>query len=173
MPRRDIIKMDYDFGDLNSHDMDIKIEPDSPRSRELPSPVNDLGIFSNDYGKYGSSKNDYNNDQVDVAGDVSNDSSSPISDERPDFLSNSWSQSSLTTEIEVTEAGPKRLCLVCGDIASGYHYGVASCEACKAFFKRTIQGEISRSSILFKNCFNLQDITVNILCLMYESYKKR
>ncbi|XP_028996424.1 estrogen receptor 2a isoform X1 [Betta splendens] len=31
-------------------------------------------------------------------------------------------------------------CAVCQDYASGYHYGVWSCEGCKAFFKRSIQG---------------------------------
>lgn len=39
--------------------------------------------------------------------------------------------------------GSKRdahLCAVCSDYASGYHYGVWSCEGCKAFFKRSIQG---------------------------------
>ncbi|XP_061602689.1 estrogen-related receptor gamma-like isoform X1 [Cololabis saira] len=46
----------------------------------------------------------------------------------------------------------KRLCLVCGDVASGYHYGVASCEACKAFFKRTIQGNIEYSCPASNDC---------------------
>lgn len=36
-----------------------------------------------------------------------------------------------------------RYCAVCSDYASGYHYGVWSCEGCKAFFKRSIQGRRS------------------------------
>ncbi|XP_063295720.1 steroid hormone receptor ERR2 [Pelobates fuscus] len=49
-------------------------------------------------------------------------------------------------------AAPRKLCLVCGDVASGYHYGVASCEACKAFFKRTIQGNIEYSCPASRQC---------------------
>ncbi|XP_036104079.1 estrogen receptor isoform X1 [Molossus molossus] len=42
--------------------------------------------------------------------------------------------------IAVESAKETRYCAVCNDYASGYHYGVWSCEGCKAFFKRSIQG---------------------------------
>ncbi|XP_042359499.1 estrogen receptor 2a isoform X2 [Plectropomus leopardus] len=47
------------------------------------------------------------------------------------------------SEEAVVSSGGKadlHYCAVCHDYASGYHYGVWSCEGCKAFFKRSIQG---------------------------------
>ncbi|KAM8831964.1 estrogen receptor 2a [Spinachia spinachia] len=47
------------------------------------------------------------------------------------------------SEDAVVSSGGKadlHYCAVCHDYASGYHYGVWSCEGCKAFFKRSIQG---------------------------------
>ncbi|TKS76360.1 Estrogen receptor gamma [Collichthys lucidus] len=46
------------------------------------------------------------------------------------------------SEEAVVSSGGKadlHFCAVCHDYASGYHYGVWSCEGCKAFFKRSIQ----------------------------------
>lgn len=46
------------------------------------------------------------------------------------------------------------LCQVCSDKASGYHYGVLSCEGCKGFFRRAV---IKKSSTLVcKNDGNCQ-----------------
>ena len=45
-----------------------------------------------------------------------------------------------------------RICSVCGDKASGFHYGVQSCEGCKSFFKRTIQKQLQYICVEEKDC---------------------
>ncbi|CAF0852628.1 unnamed protein product [Brachionus calyciflorus] len=48
--------------------------------------------------------------------------------------------------------GSVGLCKICGDRASGYHYGVASCEGCKGFFRRSIQKQMQYKCMKEGNC---------------------
>jgi len=43
-------------------------------------------------------------------------------------------------------------CVVCGDRASGRHYGVVSCEGCKGFFKRSMRKDQGYKCRLAKDC---------------------
>ncbi|XP_077968662.1 nuclear receptor subfamily 6 group A member 1-like isoform X2 [Styela clava] len=53
----------------------------------------------------------------------------------------------------VTKDGKEaKSCLICGDRATGLHYGIISCEGCKGFFKRSICNKRVYRCTRNKNC---------------------
>ncbi|NXI29920.1 ESR1 protein, partial [Sterrhoptilus dennistouni] len=64
----------------------------------------------------------------------------PSSDNRRHSIRERMSSTNEKGSLPMESAKETRYCAVCNDYASGYHYGVWSCEGCKAFFKRSIQG---------------------------------
>ncbi|NXU72295.1 MCR protein, partial [Oreotrochilus melanogaster] len=49
--------------------------------------------------------------------------------------------SSSLRSVSTGSSRPSKVCLVCGDEASGCHYGVVTCGSCKVFFKRAVEGQ--------------------------------
>ncbi|KAM6994589.1 nuclear receptor subfamily 1 group D member 2a isoform 1-T1 [Tautogolabrus adspersus] len=65
-------------------------------------------------------------------------------------------RSSTSAKSSITKInGMVLLCKVCGDVASGFHYGVHACEGCKGFFRRSIQ-----QNIQYKKCLKAENCTI-------------
>lgn len=47
---------------------------------------------------------------------------------------------------------PQSACKVCSDVASGNHFGVLSCEACKSFFRRSVRAGARYACRGSRNC---------------------
>ncbi|XP_010216804.1 PREDICTED: nuclear receptor subfamily 1 group I member 3 [Tinamus guttatus] len=56
------------------------------------------------------------------------------------------------TEKEDTEAEEEKICAVCGDRATGYHFHVMTCEGCKGFFRRSINKGVRFTCPFTRSC---------------------
>uniref|UniRef100_A0A674EKL5 Estrogen-related receptor gamma a n=1 Tax=Salmo trutta TaxID=8032 RepID=A0A674EKL5_SALTR len=132
----------------------IKTEPSSPASLADSINHHSPGGSSDASGSYSSTMNGHQNglDSPTLYGPGAGPLGPAGASKRYEDCSSTIGEDSQIKCEYMLNSMPKRLCLVCGDIASGYHYGVASCEACKAFFKRTIQGNIEYSCPATNEC---------------------
>ncbi|KAJ8345278.1 hypothetical protein SKAU_G00294710 [Synaphobranchus kaupii] len=89
------------------------------------------------------------------SGEEGSSSSSAGSPRRRDEITSSRSSPSKSVASLTKLNGMVLLCKVCGDVASGFHYGVHACEGCKGFFRRSIQ-----QNIQYKKCLKNETCTI-------------
>nr|XP_028575103.1 nuclear receptor subfamily 2 group C member 2 isoform X2 [Podarcis muralis] len=74
---------------------------------------------------------------------------------RIQIVTDSASVERLLAKTDVQRPQVVEYCVVCGDKASGRHYGAISCEGCKGFFKRSVRKNLTYS------CRSNQDCIIN------------
>ncbi|CAK6980093.1 nuclear receptor subfamily 1 group D member 1 [Scomber scombrus] len=95
-------------------------------------------------------------------GSFSSSSSSSSSSDGGSAWSRDYGSSLRASVASLTKLnGIVLLCKVCGDVASGFHYGVHACEGCKGFFRRSIQQNIQYKKCVKNESCNIVRINRN------------
>ncbi|CAI2355189.1 unnamed protein product [Caenorhabditis sp. 36 PRJEB53466] len=69
---------------------------------------------------------------------------------------------------ESASNSPPAYCLVCCEVADGYHFGAPACRACAAFFRRTVQLDKKHECPKNNQCFILSNVRNMCRACRYE-----
>lgn len=134
-------------GDNDNSLGDNDIEPDQDQEAEYisvptsPSAVVAMGL---DYD------NSPNNSDSEWIGRSPDDGE--VRDDSPPILQRMSYSGSGSSGIGGSDKKMYDFCVVCGDKASGRHYGAISCEGCKGFFKRSVRKQLNYACRANQDC---------------------
>lgn len=134
---------------------DMKLEPQSLVAS--PSPNGPLSPLSpqNTNGITGMLNHIMNPTAIETAPPTAHDglhlTAPPLPDHSVSKVECTSGNSSPTSGMD-SNVGPGTKCTICGDNATGKHYGAPSCDGCKGFFRRSVRKKSNYTCRFSRNC---------------------